>query len=169
MKGLYKTSLRRSWLNFSVIASLFMLCFIQVALYFYFKQAELIKNPLLDVGYLIGVIGFIGAILGVLFTSAGQYTAEMGNFETIGYKRSRYILFYLKQYFLVACASLLVAACLFLLVYAIMSEFAPIDNGVLAQLLIFTFILLTIILNGFTGLFFFIRSRPDPLLLVKDK
>lgn len=129
-----------------------------MSLFFYFKVANLIKEPLLEVGYTIGIVGFLGALLGVLFTSAGQFSSEMGNLETLGFKRSRYILFYLIQYLVVSSVAFLLGIVTFVVFYST-EKFATLEPMQLVKVLALTLALLFILFIVFVTLFFFLHKQ----------
>ena len=168
MFPLWKTSLKRSWLSFSLVYFLYVFSYLQFAFYLYFQQAEGLANPVLKSGYLIGIFGFLLGIITIKYIIIQNYTSELGSLETLGFTRRSYSLFFLFQYFLILVFAVISAIIVFQVVY-ISKYFKEVPVSVLLSihgstaLQISALFILAILVS------FYLVSRKDPLLMLKEK
>lgn len=168
MKKLLVLSLNKSKLINAILVLLFALAFIQGVFYFLFKEVGQLKEPALEVGYLIGFLGFLAGISGVLFLIIRNHRSEMGALETLGYSRLSYGLSFVLQITFVLLIGLFLGISISIAIYA--TPLLPaIPTSGLALLMLRAAMVQAVVFLPLTSLFVFLISLSDPYLMVKIK
>ena len=168
MKKLLVLSLKKSKLINSILVLLFALAFIQGVFYFLFKDAGQLKERVLEVGYLIGFLGFLAGISGVLFLIIRNHRSEMGALETLGYSRLSYGFSFVLQIAFVLFIGLFLGILISIAIYA--TPLLPkIPTSDLALVMLRAAIIQMAVFLPLTAIFVFLISLSDPYLMVKIK
>lgn len=168
MKKLLVLSLKKSKLINSILVLLFALAFIQGVFYFLFKDAGQLKERVLEVGYLIGFLGFLAGISGVLFLIIRNHRSEMGALETLGYSRLSYGFSFVLQIAFVLFIGLFLGISISIAIYA--TPLLPkIPTSDLALVMLRAAIIQMAVFLPLTAIFVFLISLSDPYLMVKIK
>lgn len=168
MITLWRVSLFRSWLSFTVFAVLYALLYLQLAIYLYLGKVELLESALVTTGYQIGLYGFTAGVLAIHFLAIKNYAYEMGNLETLGYTRLRYGLFYFIQFLITLLIGTVAGVAFFQVLYA-RGAFEEVQTAVLASLHWAAFWRLGSGLSIAYIVFFYAVSFKDPVFLLKEK
>ena len=168
MKKLLVLSLNKSKLINAILALLFALAFVQGVFYCLLKEGGQLKEQALEVGYLIGFLGFLAGISGVLFLIIRNHRSEMGALETLGYSRLSYGFSFVLQIIFVLFIGLLLGIFIFIAIYA-----TPLLPKILTSDLVLVMLRAAMIQVAvflpLTALFVFLISLSDPYLMVKTK
>ena len=173
MKKLLFLSLKKSKLINSILVLLFALAFIQGVFYFLFKEVGFkevgqLKEQALEVGYLIGFLGFLAGISGVLFLIIRNHRSEMGALETLGYSRLSYGFSFVLQITFVLLIGLFLGISISIAIYAT-PLFLKIPTSDLVLVMLRSAIIQMAVFLPVTALFVFLISLSDPYLMVKIK
>ena len=169
MKKLLVLSLKKSKLMNAILVLLFALAFIQGVFYFLFKEGGQLKERVLEVGYLIGFLGFLAGISGVLFLIIRNYRSEMGALETLGYSRLSYGFSFVLQITFVLLIGLFLGISISIAMYYATPLLPAIPISGLALLMLRSAIIQMAVFLPVTALFVFLISLSDPYLMVKIK
>ena len=168
MKKLLVLSLKKSKLINAILVLLFGLAFVQGVFYCLFKEGGQLKEQALEVGYLIGFLGFLAGISGVLFLIIRNHRSEMGALETLGYSRLSYGFSFVLQIIFVLLIGLFLGIAIFIAIYATpLLPKMPTSDLVLVMLR--AAMIQVAVFLPLTALFVFLISLSDPYLMVKTK
>ena len=147
---------------------LYLCVYLQLCLYYYFKLTRIINHPLLEAGYIIGMLGFWGGILGIQYIMIKSFASEMGALETLGYSRLQYGALFFLKFIITSSAAFALSFILFQILYATdYFQAIPVRDVMIMHGNIFWRLFLTF--NGFTLIFILLESGKDPLLMLKTK
>ncbi len=147
---------------------LYALAGVLIDIYFYARTAGVHQNQVVHAGFLISITGFVAGLLGVQYLIAKHFAYEMGNMETLGYQRFRYLALYTLQFFATAILAWIFSIVLFgaLLIMGPLNSMT-VHNILHAYSNSFLFV---IIIAPVSLLFsFFAASAKEPALLMKEK
>lgn len=168
MKKLLVLSLKKSKLINAILVLLFALAFIQGVFYCLFKEGGQFKEQALEVGYLIGFLGFLAGISGVLFLIIRNHRSEMGALETLGYSRLSYGFSFVLQITFVLFVGLLLGISISIAIYA--TPLLPkMPTSDLALVMLRATMIQVAVFLPLTAFFVFLISLSDPYLMVKIK
>ena len=168
MKKLLFLSLKKSKLMNAILILLFALSLIQGVFYFLLKETGQLKERVLEVGYLIGFLGFLAGISGVLFLIIRNHRSEMGALETLGYSRLSYGLSFVLQITFVLLIGLFLGISISTAICA--TPLLPkIPTSDLTLVMLRAAIMQMSVFLPLTALFVFLISLSDPYLMVKIK
>ncbi|GEM_PF-2317850 len=159
-------NIKRARVNFFFFSIIYVLSYIQLAIYYIFMKEASGSAMIYQIGFLIGVYGFLGGGAGIHYLIIRNYSHEMGNLETLGITRLSYLFQYWLSYALVSLASFLLGMIIFLIGFY---GFMNVQYVALGLILAKSFLNLFIFYNLFTFVFLFLASTKDPFHLIKEK
>ncbi|MDH5716027.1 MAG: hypothetical protein OEZ22_00130 [Spirochaetia bacterium] len=150
------------------ISLVYALSYFQLCLHFYFQSAKIYNNPLLEIGYLIGIVGLFSGIIGIQFIIGKIYAYDMGNLETMGFTRISYLTYYLIQLVFSILIGIIIGIIVFHIFQFVFFYIESKDIKLYQIHLAASWRILSLYTLS-TGIIYFYHSKKDPMLLIKEK
>jgi len=161
-------SIFRSRFIFLILGVLYTLSQIQLTIYNSMKQVKMTHFELFTFGYFLGIMGLIGSLLGIQYLVINSFRFEMGNLETLGFTRRKYIFLYYIQFCILYLLSAIPAFILIQIVYSAENVSGQIHNMLYGSFFN-SFLWLGVVYLSFLGLCLIWISRKEPMILIREK
>lgn len=163
----WRLGLKRAPVMWSLAGVLYLLAYVEMAIFIRYEKFLAVNNTLLLYAFGFLLAGFAFGILMVQAILCRALRYEIGNFEMLGFTRSKIIGYYGMQNLFIALLALLPAISTDLILSSFFSQrnmpLATFERAIFAQFMLGVFLVLS-----FTC-FLWVYSRLSPALLLKEK